>query len=253
MKILKYKKLRGNLYKIITDKAEYKLFDDIIIKYGLLLKKDITEDELNKILGENNYFLAYDIGLRAISVKLRTEKELTSILKKKGFNGKEINYAIDRLNKGGYLNHKVYIEAYIHDMLNLYIVGEDKIYHDLIDLGFKDKEITPFLEKINKDIYIDKINKYINKKLKGNKNSAKEFKRKTLNELINKGFKKGDILSCLDNIEIQDNEEIINRLVNKLYKKYIIKYDSYTTKLKIKNYLYQKGYNNIDIDKYLDN
>ncbi len=253
MKIVKYKKLRNNEYKIITDKGEYKLYDDIIIKYQLLLKKEINEEKLNEALKDNNLLMAYYTGLRAISVKLRTEKELAIMLKKKGFMAKEINYAIDRLNKDGYLNHKVYIEAYIHDMLNLYVVGEAKILKDLINLGFKESEIKPFLDNINNDIYIDKINKYINKKIKSNSNSAREFKRKTLNELINKGFKKYDIISCLDKLEIEDNQDIISKLVNKLYKKYITKYDSYTTKLKIKNYLYQKGYNDINIDKYIEN
>ena len=217
MKILKYKKIKGNEYKIITDKGEYRLYDDIIIKYGLLLKKDISEKKLNEVLKENNLLLAYYMGLKAISVRLRAEKELMAILKKKGFNEKEIKYAIDRLNKDGYLNHKVYIEAYIHDMLNLYIVGEDKIYSDLIDLGFKDEEIKPFLKKINKDIYLEKINKYINKKVKSNKKSIKEFKRKTLKELIDKGFKKGDIMSYLDSLEIEENQDVIGKLVNKLY------------------------------------
>ena len=43
MKILKYKKIKGNEYKIITDKEEYKLYDDIIIKHELLLKKEINK------------------------------------------------------------------------------------------------------------------------------------------------------------------------------------------------------------------
>ena len=40
MKILKYKKGKRNEYQIITDKGEYVLFDDMIIKYELLLKKE---------------------------------------------------------------------------------------------------------------------------------------------------------------------------------------------------------------------
>ena len=41
MKILKYKKGKKNEYKIMTDEGEYILYDDIIIKYELLLKKEI--------------------------------------------------------------------------------------------------------------------------------------------------------------------------------------------------------------------
>ena len=114
------------------------------------------------------------------------------------------------------------------------------------------EEIEPFLKAVDKSIYQDKIKNYINKKVKSNKSSIMEFKRKTLKELIDKGFEKEDITNYLDSLDIIEDEDMIKRLVNKLYNKYINKYDLYTTKLKIKNYLYQKGYNNINIDDYLD-
>ena len=37
MKIVKYQKLKGNEYKVITDTSSYVLYDDIIIKYCLKL------------------------------------------------------------------------------------------------------------------------------------------------------------------------------------------------------------------------
>ena len=46
MKILKYKKGKRNEYQILTDEKEYTLYDDIIIKHELLLKKEITKKEL---------------------------------------------------------------------------------------------------------------------------------------------------------------------------------------------------------------
>lgn len=252
MKILKYKKGKRNEYKIITDKEEYTIFDDVIIKYELLLKKELKEQEWNKILKENQLLKAYYESLKAINIRLRTAKELRNILKKKNYQNNEIEYALQRLEKEGYLNHKIYIEAYIHDAINLKIEGENKILEDLEKLGFTYEEIKKELDKIDKNLYHEKIEKYINKKLKGNKKSANEFKRKTLGELINKGFKKEDIERYLDKIEIEDNEEEIKKMIIKLYNKYIKKYDLYTTKLKIKNYLYTKGYQNIEIDNYID-
>ena len=114
------------------------------------------------------------------------------------------------------------------------------------------KEISPYLEKIDKFIYQNKIKKYIEKKLKTNKKSKNEFKRKILSELINKGFNQEDINTYLDNIKVEENTDEIKRIINKLYQKYIKKYDYNTTILKIKNSLYQKGYTSIDIEKYLD-
>ena len=122
---------------------------------------------------------------------------------------------------------------------------------DLEKLGFTEEEIRKELKKIDKNIYLEKIKKYIDKKLKANKKSANEFKQKITLDLINKGFAKEDITNYLSTINIEDNEEEISKMVNKLYHKYMNKYDLYTTKMKIKGYLYSKGYTNIDIDKYL--
>ena len=251
MKILKYKKGKKNEYKIITDEEEYTLYDDIIIKYELLLKKEINKKEWESILKENQLLKAYYEGLKAINMKLRTEKELQTILRKKGFTNTEINYALKRLDQDGYLNHKMYIEAYIHDAINLNIVGKRKIKQDLQNLGFTSKEIDSELDKVEDRIYQEKIVKYINKKLKGNKKSANEFMRKIMLDLINKGFEREDIINYLNTLEIKDNALEIEKIVNKLYKKYINKYDLYTTKIKIMQNLYAKGYTNVDIEKYL--
>jgi len=252
MKILKYVKTKSNEYKITTDEGDYKLFDDIIIKKELLLKKDISKEEFAEILAENNMLKAYYNALKIVSVKMRSEIELKNLLKKKEYTSEEINYAINKLVNEGYLNHEVYINAYIHDMLSLYLVGERKILNDLIKLGFNANEILPLLDKVDKNIYLEKIKKYINKKAKVNKRSVNEFKKRTLIELINKGFNKENIIDIINDLELDENIIEIEKIINKLYKKYINKYDLNTTKLKIKTYLYQKGYSNIDIDSYLD-
>lgn len=252
MKILKYKKDKGNIYKVITNNGEYKLYDDIIIKYELLLKKEITNKEWEKVLKENNLLKAYYDALKSISIKMRTEREIASILKKKEYNNAEIEITINKLIKDKYINHNTYIEAYIHDRLALYIEGEKKIENDLIKLGMSKKEIEPYLEKVDKSIYTTKIKKYIDKKIKVNKKSQNEFKRKITIDLINKGFNLNDINNYLESTPIPENTLELEKLINRLYEKNIKKYDLYTTKLKIKNSLYQKGYTDIDLDKYLN-
>ena len=184
-------------------------------------------------------------------MKLRTTKELKNLLSRKKYLAKEIEYAIDRLESEGYLNHQIYIEAYIHDALTLKLVGERKIRSELEKLGFKIDEINKYLSKIDPSIYQEKIKKYILKKLKTNKKSVSEFKRKIMLDLINKGFNKEDIEVFLNTLEIEENTQEIEKIINRLYNKYMNKYDLYTTKNKIRQYLYSKGYANIDIDEYI--
>ena len=82
MKILKYKKDKQNVYKVETNKGEYKLYDDIIIKNELLLKKEISNKKWQEIIKENNKLKAYYDAIKSISIKMRTEREIENILKK---------------------------------------------------------------------------------------------------------------------------------------------------------------------------
>ena len=252
MKILKYKKSRENIYIITTNTGEYHLYDDIIIKHELLLKKEIATPEFNKILHENNLLKAYYEALKLINTKLRTKNEIEKLLIKSGYEEDAINYTLKRLDKEGYLNSKIYIEAFVNDMLKLNTVGESKILNDLQKLGFSSTEIMPILETIDKTIYQTKITNYLTKKAKSNRKSILEFKRKTTQELQAKGFNKSDITKALETITLEENLDTVAKLIPKLYAKYHRKYDDYTTKQKIKNYLYQKGYQDINIDAYLN-
>ena len=70
-------------------------------------------------------------------------------------------------------------------------------------------------------------------------------------DLVNKGFNREDIEAFLNTLEIEENTQEIEKIINRLYNKYMNKYDLYTTKNKIRQYLYSKGYANIDIDEYI--
>ena len=70
MKIIKYKKMSNNKYKVFLDNGEnIQLHENIILKYNLLLTKQI--EDINKIKKDNNSYLIYDKVLKYISIKKR--------------------------------------------------------------------------------------------------------------------------------------------------------------------------------------
>ena len=48
MKILKYTKLKNNKYRVDFECESLEIYDDLIIKYELLLKKKLKEEEFGK-------------------------------------------------------------------------------------------------------------------------------------------------------------------------------------------------------------
>jgi regulatory protein len=98
MQINKFKKVGKSKYKIIFDNTDITLYEDIILKYDLLLKKEIDVDLLDQIIEENKYYEAYHIALSYIEIKMRNRKEIIKHLTNKGFVQNEIDYALDKLD-----------------------------------------------------------------------------------------------------------------------------------------------------------
>ena len=103
MKINKFKKVGKNKYKVIFDNTELTLFEDIILKYELLTRKDIDVDLIDKIIEENRWYEAYDMALSYIEIKMRNKREIIKYLERKMYNEKIINNVIHKLEELIYL------------------------------------------------------------------------------------------------------------------------------------------------------
>ncbi len=242
MEIKSYKKVKSNLYEItFKDNTKIKLYDDIILKHNLLLTKVITKEELDKIIQDNSYLESYYEALKYLNTKLRTEKEIKNKLK--GYSKEAVNYTIERLKSEKYLNDEVYIKAYINDAINLKLMGPNKILYELKKLGFKDEDILNYLNTFSTDVWSEKINNYIKKKINSNHNlSNYMLQQKIIKDLSNKGFYKEDILNVLEEYSFPSENMIYEKEYEKLKNKYQKKYSGMDLENKIKATLYQKGF-----------
>ncbi len=243
MKIKKISKKKNNVYDVLLDNNDkLSLYDDVILKHNLLITKEITEEELLNIIKDNSYLESYNIALKYINSKLRTEKEIRKKLS--NFNKDAIKYTIDRLRENGYLNDALYIKSYINDEVNLKLTGQNKIKYNLKKLGFKDIDIDNYLNTIEEEVWLNKIRKYIKKRIDTNHNlSGNMLRQKIIQELITKGFYKEDILTLLEEFTILDNQEIYEKEYLKLKNKLSRKYSGEELEYQIKLHLYKKGFN----------
>ncbi len=244
MQIKKYKKISTNKYRLYLENGNnIDLYDDIIIKYNLLIKKDINEEQLNEIEKDNNNYSSYYIALKYISVKIRCEKEIRKYLSGKNIDNNFIEFTIKKLKDEGYIDNKKYINSYIYDKLNISKYGPNKIRDELIKLGFTTCEIDEGFSKIDNSDVINILNSLIDKKIKQSKGySGSVLKSKILIYFTQRGFERRDILSILDNKSLNDQNQF-KKEYDKLYKKYSKKYSGYELDNIIKQKLYQKGFN----------
>ena len=240
MDIIKYKKAGKNKYKIsLSNNEQITLYEDIILKYELLLKKKI--DNLEEILEENKNYEAYDKALDYINIRIRCEKEIRDFLKKKDFSSSLINETIKKLRDKGLIDDVSYVKAYTYDKFNINNYGPNKIVSELLKLNI-DKEIVYENVIINEEDIKEKLNKLIDKKIKSlKKYTGDVLKYKIETYFVNMGYDKNTVDKILLDKNIYNNDSYEEEY-NKLYKKYSSKYSGYELEMKIKQKLYQKGF-----------
>lgn len=242
MNITRYKFLGNGRYEVVIDNDRYIIYEDIILKYNILGKGNISVSELNTYLKDNTFYEAYYKAVKYINVKLRTSKEIFDYLVKAGYDVSFVPKVVDKIIKDGYINEEVYTECYINDQINLKVVGPLRIEKDLLGLGISKSVISKYIGNYSKEMQVSKINKFIAKEIKLNSNkSSYVLKNKILISLVNKGFYKDDIVRCLDNVVIDDSlmyEKEYKKIYDKLSKKYSGKELEYKAKQK----MYQKGF-----------
>ncbi len=244
MKINKFKKVGKSKYKIIFDNTDITLYEDVILKYDLLIKSEVDIDLIDKIIKENEHYDAFYSALNYIEIKMRNKKEIISYLKKKEFNDEIINETINKLEKLNLLNSKSYIQAFVNDKINLSSDGPHKIKKSLLEFDFNEEDIDNYLNTIDENIWLEKLKKIANKKKSIMKSkSYYMFVSKMKNDLYNLGYDKYMIENVLSNIEYDSNA--LNKDLEKANKKF--KGD----KTKIINSLLRKGYSYEEINTSL--
>ena len=240
MKIIKYKKLYNNKYKIILDSEELILYDDVIVKNSILLKKNLTREEIDKLINDNIFYEGYYKAIAYINIRMHSIKEVSDYLRKY-INENLIDEIVDILKNQGYLNDDDFARCFINDSINLKMIGPNKIIYELEKLGINENIINKNIKLFTKNIEEEKIKKIIEKQLKINKSkSVYNLKNSLKINLINNGFNKESLDKYVNEINY-DESSIYEKEYNKLYNKLSKKYSGYELEQKIKQKLFQKG------------
>ena len=98
MKIERYKKEKGGKYRLLLDNGEVLiLYEEVILKYNLLLNKEIIPSDLNEINKYNQEWEVYYVALNNIKMRFKSVYELKEVLRKKEYSSNYIDLAIDKL------------------------------------------------------------------------------------------------------------------------------------------------------------
>lgn len=251
MKINKIKKLKSGKYKLELDSGDITLYDEVILENNLLFHKEIDDELLIKLNQDNCYYENYNKVVKYILSKMRSEKQIIEYMSKLSIKDVDQDKIMIKLKQSNLINDNSYVKAFIADKINLTTDGPYKIKDELIkqniDINLIDEELSNYSE----DIFLGKIEKIVNKKVKSNnKYSSYNLKQKLLMYLINLGYSKESIVPFLDNIKVNNNA--IEKEYKALYRKLSKKYSDDKLYYEIKNKLFKKGFTSEEINEIIE-
>ena len=243
MKILKYKKKHNGQYELQLESGEVlSLYEEVILKYELLLKKKIDEKEKESILLSNQEYDVYYIALKLLKSRFRSIKSLRELLLKKEYPQEYVEKAIDKLVRQGYLNDRSFAKAYINEQMITTSKGPRKIERELLDKGVSSSIIVEELSVFTKEEQIPKIEKVASRLIRSNRSRGGfVLRKKIIHDLQNLGYDYSIIDEVLSRLDFGDTKDIAKKEYDKLYRRLSRKYSGCELEYKIKEKLYQKG------------
>lgn len=242
MKIEKFKKLKNGRYDImLEDGSSVNLFEDVIIKNELLIKKEVDLDTLDRLMDDNSKYESYDRALSLIDKKLRSEREIRNTLDDMGYDRNTINDTVDKLKSEKYIDDFMYAKSYVNDKVLLTNWGPYKISKALSEL-IEEEYIDEAISSIDDRLWRERLKKIIKKKESSFKNKSINFAKNSLREyLFDLGYDSDMISEEIESVSFNE-EDALKKEMSKAYDKLSKKYSGEELNRQIKNHLYKKGF-----------
>lgn len=121
--------------------------EDIVIKFQLKRGMEIDEDELKKLLSEEELLNAKNYAYRILARRMYTSKEIKDKLLERGYVNEVIQDVIAALEKYGYLNDKVYAEEWVQSRNRSNPKGKNVLRQELARKGIQQPIIEDVLSQ----------------------------------------------------------------------------------------------------------
>lgn len=243
LKIVKYSKQSSSKYKLeLDDGRKLVLYEDVILKYQLLLKKEIIDSEISNIENDNYEWDVYYTALNSIKSRVKSVYGLKESLLKKEYPIELVDKACSKLIEQGYLDDRSFAKSYINNQIITTNNGPNKIKRELIKHKVSLDIICDELGVFDEDTQLEKIRKVATRLFKSNKSrGGAVLRNKIVNDLVNLGYEANLVYKVVDEFDYSNDRNIAAKEYDKLYKRLSRKYEGKELEYKIKEKLYQKG------------
>lgn len=200
MKIDKYERIGVGKYRIFLDNGEIiDTYDEVILRYDLLLKKEISPSIYSKIVRDTKLQEYYHLCDKYISYRIRSVKEIEDYLKKKNVSLEDIEEVVDALKRDQLLDDDHFAECFIKDKLSFTTMGNYKIINELQKQHISSDIIDKYSYLMDDDVMLSRIERLVNKKMLATGNlSGYKLRDKIYRYLIGQGYSSSLVVTVLN-------------------------------------------------------
>ena len=188
----------GNKVHIYIDN-EYTLtlYDDFWYRSGYSEGQEISDDELASLKEEAGFRSAYEKGIKYLSMRAYSERELYNKLKMK-FGDDASRRAVDKMLRLGYINDEEFCREYAKYLFDVKKYDIKRISYELKSKGI-DSEIADNTLKTLDNEPIQRIIDMLRSKYERNLETEKDRKR-LVNRFIRMGYSYRDIKDAFSEV-----------------------------------------------------
>ncbi|HHY72004.1 MAG TPA: recombination regulator RecX [Bacillus bacterium] len=251
-------KERFNIYVDKGDGEEYgfSVDQDILIEFQIRKGNTYEEGELKEILYKDEIKKAYNLALKYMSYRMKSEKEIHDYLQQKTYTEDIVGIVLERLRKNQYVNDLEFAKSFVRSRITNAIKGPLLIRQELQKKGVSESNIEESLKEFSTEKQLEIAVQFAEKNVKQKKAlSEYQMKQKIGQALLAKGFSQNIVKTALNQLVIEKGEEdkflAVKKQGEKAYKKYCNKFDGWELEQKVKQYLYQRGFTVDEIDEFI--
>lgn len=191
----------GNKVHIYIDN-EYTLtlYDDFWYRSGYSEGQEISDDELASLKEEAGFRSAYEKGIKYLSMRAYSERELYNKLKMK-FGDDASRRAVDKMLRLGYINDEEFCREYAKYLFDVKKYDIKRISYELKSKGI-DSEIADNTLKTLDNEPIQRIIDMLGSKYERNLETEKDRKR-LVNRFIRMGYSYCDIKDAFYEVGVE--------------------------------------------------
>ena len=238
------------------ERFAFSVDQDVFIRFNLQKGKELDEFEIIEIQYGDEVKKAYNKALEFLSYRMRSIKEVEEHLRKKECNDPVIQEVIHKLKQYRYVDNLEFANAYVRTQWQTNGKGPSVIQMELVGKGIEPAFIEQALLQYDHSSQIEQAINHIEKVLKkNNKLSTVLLKQKLEQHLMRKGFSYDIISIALEEVSFEQDESeewaALRKHADKAKKRYQNE-EPYQYKMKMKQFLYRKGFTIELIEQYLD-